>query len=152
MTEELGGDMLEQVIEGIFSMPCTLLVRGVGSEKYGRLFTKLQRAYSHRMKILKNTDLTHRKMYAASDMSLFFVPEEGEMKKCLLYGVVPISPEHDLLQDYDPVQEAGNSFLASPGTPWTWYAAFIRAIETYKLPYDWRTIQKHAMETIREEE
>ena len=151
MTDKLGGTEFAEVIEGILSLPCQLVVRGVGSAKYGKMFTELEGRHKHRMKILKDGEGLRRKMYAASDISLFFVPDGEELTHCLAYGAVPVSPEHDDLADYNPIQESGNAFIAAPHTPWTWYAALVRAIETYKLPYDWRTIQKHCMETKKDE-
>lgn len=150
MTDDLGGEEFDEVIGGVMSLQCQLIVRGIGSAKYGKIFTQLEHEYGHRVKILKDNDTLRRKMYAASDMSLFFAPNAKELEHCLAYGVVPISPEQDLLADYNPVQESGNAFIANPHTPWNWFAALVRATETYKLPYDWRTIQKHCMETISE--
>jgi len=152
MTDEQGGTEFEEVIGGIMSLNTELIVRGIGSEKYGKMFTQLEHEYGHRIKILKDEDDIVRKMYAAADMSLFFASaDEVELRHCLAYGSVPISPEQDLLADYNPVQESGNAFIASPHTPWNWFAALVRATETYKLPYDWRTIQKHCMETVNGE-
>ncbi len=151
MTDELGGQEFEEVIGGIMSLNCALIVRGVGSEKYGKMFTQLEREYGHRVKIIKDEEEIRRKMYASSDISLFFAPDDAELGHCLAYGAVPISPEQDLLADYNPVQESGNAFIANPHTPWNWFAALVRATETYKLPYDWRTIQKHCMESMNGE-
>ena len=70
-----------------------------------------------------------------------------ELAHCLQYGVVPIAPEVKELDDYNPVQETGNSFLFEQPTVWNAFAALVRAIETYKFPFDWRTIQRHGMES-----
>jgi hypothetical protein len=102
------------------------------------------------VKILPDEDVTRRKMYAASDGALFFTVDPVELQNCLAYGAIPIGPKQPGLENYDPVQESGNAFLADPLTSWTWFAALVRACETYKLPYDWRTIQQHAMETVKE--
>ncbi len=151
MSDELGGDVFEEVIEGIMSLDCQVVVRGVGSEKYGKLFTKLENDHGHRIRILKDTEDMQHKMYAAADIGLFFVPDGQDLINCLAYGAVPVSPKHKDLDDYNPIQESGNAFISNPQTSWTWYAALVRAIETYKLPYDWKTIQKHCMDTVKEE-
>lgn len=151
MSGDLGGKEFEEVLEGIFTLGCQLLVRGIGSPEYGKIFTKLERESPHRIKILRDDETLRRKLYAAADISLFFARDRGEeLLNCLAYGAVPVSPKQPLLQDYNPIQESGNAFLAEPHTPWTWFAALVRAIETYKLPYDWRTIQRHCMETVKE--
>ena len=151
MSEAQGGKELKEVLPGILSLNCQILVRGIGSEEYGKLFTMLEREYPHRVKILRDEEALERKMYAASDLGLFFASQkEGEeLLNCLSYGVVPIAPKQAPLEDYNPVQESGNAFLADPHTPWTWFAALVRSLETYKLPYDFRTIQRHCMETVQ---
>lgn len=153
MSEERGGEEFKEVLEGIVTLNCQVLVRGIGSPEYGKIFTKLERESNHRVKILRDDETLRRKMYAASDISLFFARDTGEeLLNCLAYGAVPVSPKQPLLQDYNPVQESGNAFLADPHTPWTFFAALVRSLETYKLPYDWRTIQRHCMETVKGEE
>jgi starch synthase len=151
MTDAQGGKEFQEVIAGILSLDCQIVVRGLGSETYGKLFTKLEQEYGHRVKIIQDEDALRRKMYAASDMAIFFAHDPEELPNCLAYGTVPISPQQKYLSDYNPIQESGNAFVADPFTSWTWFAALVRAIETYKLPYDWRTIQKHAMETVKGE-
>jgi glycogen synthase len=153
MSASQGGALLSEVLPGILSLPCQIIIRGIGSEEYGKLFTKLEHESPHRVKILPDEDTARRKIYAASDISLFFATdtEDEEVPNCLAYGAVPVASAQDPLIDYNPVQEAGNAFLADPATPWTWFAALVRAIETFKLPYDFRTIQRHCMETVQGE-
>lgn len=65
----------------------------------------------------------------------------------LRYGTVPIAPlQSDAeLHDYDPRTESGNAFLYAPGSVWSMYAGIVRAIETHKLPYDWKGLQRNGM-------
>jgi starch synthase len=150
MSDAQGGKELKEVLQGILPLHCQLLIRGVGSEEFGKLFTLLEKEYAHRIKILRDEETLRRKMYAASDLGLFFSSDdEAEIVNCLAYGAVPVSPSHPILQDYNPVQESGNAFVAEPHTSWTWFAALVRAHETYKLPYDFRTIQRHCMEAVQ---
>ncbi len=150
MSEPQGGKSFKEVLEGILSLNCQILVIGKGSEEFGKIFTTLEREYPHRVKILRDDETLERKMYAASDLGLFFSGAESEeLLNCLSYGTVPVSPAHPLLHDYNPVQESGNAFLADPQTPWSWFAALVRGLETYKLPYDFRTIQRQAMESVQ---
>jgi len=155
MSEEMGGTLFEEVLPGILSLSCQILVRGKGSQRYGEIFTTLEKEHPHRVHIVKDDPTVQRKLYAAADMGLFFAPmsrDDEETGNCLSYGVVPIAPPYDPLWNYDPVQEAGNSFTADPLNHWTWFAALARACETFKLPFDWRTIQRSAMETAKREE
>ncbi len=59
-----------------------------------------------------------RKMLAAADMALFFAPATTEdLKLALRYGVVPVSMPSTVLENYNPVQEAGNAFTYEAFVP-----------------------------------
>lgn len=150
MSDKLGGELLHATLPGILSLPLELLILGKGSEKYGAIFTKLAADQNHRVHIVADTERDVHQMLAATDMALFLTDasEQEDLLHCLRYGVVPVASTGTLhLNDYDPVQETGNAFLFEGSTSWGIFAAFVRAAETYKFPFDWRTIQRHAMET-----
>ncbi len=151
MTDALGGEVLQRLLPGLLaSTNAQLLILGKGSAEYGTLFTKIQKEYRHRIAIIPEKETDVHRMYAAADMALFLTnPPSKELTISLSYGVIPVSPSIDILENYNPVQEAGNSFLIEGKTEWHAFAALVRAIETYKFPYDWRTIQKHAMESVK---
>ncbi|MBI2635881.1 hypothetical protein HYW84_00975 [Candidatus Peregrinibacteria bacterium] len=151
MSEKLGGKLLEELLPGLLALPVEILVVGKGSAAYGMLFTKLAREHRHRMHIVADKEEPLRLMYGASDMALFIGDPGGvrELQICLASGVVPVSPPSPVLDDYDPVQESGNAFLFESPNVWLCFAALVRAMETYKLPFDWRTIQRNGMEAIR---
>ena len=153
MSEKLGGALLEEVLPGLLSLDIQLLILGKGSSKYGTLFTELAAKYGHAIAIISNEEVAIRKMYAAADMALFFEDPSGmeELPQALSYGVIPIAPETNVLADYNPVQEAGNSFLYKDKNVWHCFAAIVRAMETHKFPFDWRTIQRHCMESVQPE-
>lgn len=150
MSEKIGGELLEQVLPGLLSMDVQILILGKGSSKYGALFTELAKAHPHKIAIIPNEEVAMRKMYAAADMALFLSDPSGmsEVAEALSYGVVPISPTTGALEDYNPIQEAGNAFLYDKEDLWHCFAAVVRANETYKFPFDWRTIQRHCMESV----
>jgi glycogen synthase len=154
MTDQLGGELFKEVLPGILSLPVELLVLGKGSATYGSLFTKLAKEQSHRVAIVSDEETAFHKMIAAADMALFFTNpiEKKELGYCLQYGVVPIAPRCALLEDYNPVQETGNAFTFDTANKWNVFASLVRAAETHKFPFDWRTIERHCMETaIRKE-
>lgn len=150
MTEKLGGQLLESVLPGILELSAGVLIRGRGSPKYGEMFTKLAGAQSHRLKIIADDDVSYRKMLAGSDIALFLCDPKGsaEVADALRYGVIPVSLPSELLENYNPVQESGNAFIYEESTPWQCFASLVRALETLRFPYDWRTIQRHAMDSI----
>ncbi|MDD5041350.1 MAG: hypothetical protein PHX87_03710 [Candidatus Peribacteraceae bacterium] len=150
MSDALGGTLLKEFLPGLLSLPIELLVLGKGSADYGELFTQLAEERGHRIAIIPHDEDHVRKMLAASDIALFLTDptDMQELHACLQYGVVPVAQESRVLNDYNPVQETGNSFLAAESTPWLIFAALVRSLETFKFPFDWRTIQRHGMEAV----
>jgi starch synthase len=150
MTDQLGGKVLLELMPGLLSLPVEILIRGKGSAEYGTLFTKLSKEYSHRIAIVQDEHAALSKMFAASDMALFLTDptDTPELAYCLGYGTVPVSAACAGLVNYDPNQEKGDSFLYEKQNVWHAFGAIVRALETYRFPFDWRTIQRHGMEKI----
>ncbi len=150
MTEKLGGALFTELLPGLLTLPLELLVVGKGSATYGSLFTTLAKEHSHRVHIVPDTEDALNSMYAASDMALFLSDPRGteELKICLSSGIIPVSLPSSALENYDPVQESGNAFVSEAPNAWQCFAALVRGMETYKLPFDWKTIQKHGMESL----
>ena len=146
MSDEQGGKLLKEIVPGLLSLNVELLILGKGSDEYGQYFTELQKEHAHRVHIVAPKKEETQKMLAASDVALFLAEPNGAvLKECLAYGVVPVSPSKDGLDNYNAVQEKGNAFVYEGVTVWESFAAVVRAVETYKFPFDWRTIQKHCM-------
>ncbi|MBI4835668.1 MAG: hypothetical protein HY817_00240 [Candidatus Abawacabacteria bacterium] len=86
---------------------------------------------------------------AAGDIVI--TPPNGDQsftQSCLGYGIVPVAPVANGVQDYDPIWESGNGFIYQDYSVWSVFAAIVRALETFKLPYDWQRIQKNGMEGL----
>ncbi|MDP7069209.1 MAG: hypothetical protein QF815_01675 [Candidatus Peribacteraceae bacterium] len=151
MSEALGGSLLEQILPGLLSLDVQILILGKGSSQFGELFTKLSKDHPHRIAIIPNDEVSIRKMFAAADVALYFSDPAklSELPLGMSYGVVPVAPKTSALEDYNPVQEAGNGFLYNETDLWHCFAALVRAMETHKFPFDWRTIQKHCMESVK---
>ncbi|TSC97207.1 MAG: starch synthase [Candidatus Peregrinibacteria bacterium Greene1014_49] len=156
MTEALGGQVFRSMLPGLFTQSMELLILGKGSKEYGTLFTELQKEHGHRIAILPASEASVHKILAASDIALFLANVESspEVRACLSYGVIPVAPECDTLENYDPVQERGTGFLYAPAknpeqTAWSAFAALARALETFKFPFDWKTIQRQCMESTK---
>ena len=154
MTDKLGGALLQEVLPGLMSLGFELLILGKGSEEYGKIFTQLTKQNGHRIAILEDTDEKRRAMYAAADLALFLTDPSSlpELQLALRYGAVPIAPATKALENYNPVQESGNAFLYEKEDKWNCFAAIVRALETFKFPFDWRTIQRHCMESAQQED
>ena len=148
LSDKLGGALFEEILPGMLTLPMEILIVGKGSSKYGQLCTELAATHTHRIAIISNDEASLQKMYAAADVALFLSDSTGmtEVEECLSYGVVPVAPSTNSLDDYNPIQETGNAFLYEGSTHWHTFGALVRAMETFKFPFDWRTIQRHCME------
>lgn len=151
MSDQLGGDMLKEILPGLLSLPIEILILGKGENSYGALFTELAEKHRHRVHIVAPKSEEVSKMYAAADMAIFLTDPTSlpELATAMQYGAVPITPECRPLENYDPVQESGNAFTYEPGNGWLAFASLVRAVETYKLPFDWRTILKQCMGSVK---
>lgn len=149
-SDSLGGALLEAVLPGLLETNVGIVIRGRGSKKYGETFTALAGQHPHRIAIIQDNERMVRRMLAGADMAIFFAEQDeaGERENALRYGTIPISLPMQGLENYNPVQESGNSFIFSSPTHWQCFAAVVRALETFKFPYDWRTIQRHAMDSM----
>ncbi|MCF7844552.1 MAG: hypothetical protein K9M03_01860 [Kiritimatiellales bacterium] len=149
MTDALGGKLMEEILSGLLTLPVELLIRGKGSAQYGELFTKLAKENSHRIAIIPDKEEAVHAMYAAADAALYFADpaELKELHESLRFGVVPITPDCKDLDAYDPIQESGCAFTYEELNVWHCFAAIVRALETQKFPFDWRTVQRYCMES-----
>ncbi|MFC1810960.1 hypothetical protein ACFLZH_05655 [Patescibacteria group bacterium] len=65
----------------------------------------------------------------------------SEIKKAWENGVIPITAKFDnSITDYNPNNESGNAFVFENANQWEIFAAVVRAVETFKFPYDWKFI------------
>lgn len=78
-----------------------------------------------------------------------FEPSGLTQMEAMRYGVVPIVRKTgglaDSVTDYDAANQTGMGFMFGPFDNYAFYGAIIRALETYKYPKLWESIQKRAM-------
>jgi hypothetical protein len=86
------------------------------------------------------------KLLEASDMSLIF--SFSDVQEILLNGTVPISPNRKEIADYDPNRETGNGFVYKENDHWCAFATLVRAVETFRFPYDWTNIVKKGVSSV----
>lgn len=58
-------------------------------------------------------------------------------------GIVPVMKKglHHDAENYNPVEEAGNSFLFHELSAWQVYGAIVRAVENFAFSYDWENLR-----------
>lgn len=93
---------------------------------------------------MKNREL----LLEACDMALTF--DFNDVEELLLNGVIPLSLKRKELSDYDPKKETGNSFLYSKNNVWEVFATIVRALETFKFPYDWKHLMREGVESVKD--
>lgn len=78
-------------------------------------------------------------LFSGCDAVICF--SEKSVDDCFVSGIVPIASV-DLRNavNYDPNHETGNSFVFEKKDAWQIFAATVRAIETYRFPFDWKWI------------
>lgn len=81
------------------------------------------------------------RLLLACDMALVFDRQHDLLKLLMKYGVVIIGEEASpFLENYHPNTESGNAFTYTRRDLWSIFATLVRALETYKFPYDWQNI------------
>jgi starch synthase len=148
VSEKLGGELLKELMPGLLALPLDVVILGKGSTSYGEYLTEMSHEHDQRIAIVPNDEKHIRKMFAAADMALFLTDATDlpELDAALQYGTVPVCPHTKKIKSYDPNQESGEGFFIDKLTVWHSFAAIVRALETFRFPYDWRTIQKSAMQ------
>lgn len=78
---------------------------------------------------------------AAYEAADFVIALDSNAEPILEKGCVPIAQmDGDGTVDYNPIAEKGNGFYFKNPTAWEIFAAIVRALETYKFPYDWENL------------
>ena len=149
LTDKNNLSIIQDIMNGILEQPVEIVLTGIGTAKYQKYFTDLAESNNTKIAIANNSDEDLRKIYAASDIILIPALSDEcleEAKNAMRYGAIPIIPPQDFASDYDPNQEKGNAFIYTKDSPWNLFATLIRALESFRFPYDFKNIQVSAME------
>lgn len=88
--------------------------------------------------IIPYSAASRKHVLEACDMALCF--GFNDVEEMLLHGTIPISGARSEVEDYNPNRETGNGFIYKNTSHWGVFAALVRALETFKFPYDWNHI------------
>lgn len=66
-------------------------------------------------------------------------------------GIVPVALRglHKELENYNPIEEAGNAFLFPKASCWSVYGTLVRALENFNFSYDWKNLQSEVKSLTR---
>ena len=95
---------------------------------------------------LSYSQANRKKTLEASDMAIVF--PFNDVQEMLLHGTIPITSLRPEVADYNPNRETGNSFIFTDQNQWAIFAALVRAVETFKFPYDWNHIVRQGLKSV----
>ncbi len=152
LTPQNGGEILEEILKGIVALPIKIGVRAIGTEKFQKVLGDFAENHHEKIAIVPDEESGLRKILAASDAVLFLADgAENEFlaRSALSYAALPIAPigMRHIVEDYNPNQESGTGFLFQEQSIWLAFAAIVRALENFRFPYDFKNIQKSAIES-----
>lgn len=89
------------------------------------------------------TQVEKKKIMQAAD---FAIELSSNIVPILKTGCVPVAQLNgDSTVEYNPLHEKGNGFYFKDSTKWEIFAALIRALETYKFPFDWENLIREVL-------
>ncbi|NWJ98883.1 MAG: glycogen synthase [Chloroflexi bacterium] len=154
LANQKGFDLLAQIIEPLMQLELQFVLMGTGDPFYHELFRQIAQRYPHKASFyLTFNNPMAQKIYGGSD--LFLMPSRFEpcglgQMIAMRYGSIPIVRETgglaDTVKNVDPRHDVGNGFTFDEYSAMPFYAAIIRALETYKYPQIWRNLMRRDMQ------
>ncbi len=148
-----GIDLVEQAMPHLLHLGLQVVVIGTGDRRYEDMFRRWAGEAPHQVSASIGFDAAlAQRTYAGADM--LWMPSRFEpcglaQLIALRYGTVPVVRETgglaDTIRDYDPVAATGNGFTFDAYDPWQFYAAVVRAAETFRHPAPWSWLVRRDM-------
>jgi len=153
LASQKGFDILADVVDHILDLGVQFVLLGVGDQYYHQMFSQIAQKYPNQAAAFFTFDTPlGQRIYAGADM--FLMPSRFEpcglgQMIAMRYGCVPVARATgglvDTIEDFDPRTGRGTGFLFGPYNRWALFAAVVRALEAYKNPDTWRSIQRQGM-------
>jgi starch synthase len=148
-----GLDLIEQAAPKLLALGLQLVVIGTGDRRYEDMFRRWAAEHPRQVAVSIGFDpALVQRIYAGADM--LWMPSRFEpcglaQLIALRYGTVPVVRATgglaDTVRDYDPVAETGNGFRFDAYDAWQFFAAVVRAAETFRHPKSWAWLVQHDM-------
>ena len=148
-----GLDLIEQAMPELVQLGLQVVVIGTGDRRYEDMFRRWASELPHQVAVAIGFDSSlAQRIYAGADM--LWMPSRFEpcglaQLIALRYGTIPVVRATgglaDTIRDYDPVAQRGNGFRFGPYDPWQFFAAVVRAAETFRHPEVWAWLVQHDM-------
>ena len=148
-----GLDLVEQALPAILQLGLQLVVIGTGDRRYEDMFRRWAAEKPGTVSAIIGFDpAMAQRIYAGADM--LWMPSRFEpcglaQLIALRYGTIPVVRATgglaDTIKDYDPVASTGSGFTFELYDPWHFFAAVVRAWETYRHHSVWSWLVRRAM-------
>jgi starch synthase len=148
-----GLDLVEQSMDQLLHLGLQVVVIGTGDRRYEDMFRRWSGQVPHQVSVNIGFDAAlAQRIYAGADM--LWMPSRFEpcglaQLIALRYGTIPVVRETgglaDTIRDYEPVSATGNGFTFDSYDAWQFFAAVVRAAETFRHPTLWAWLVKLAM-------
>ena len=154
LADQKGFDLLEPMIEPLLKeVGVQWVLLGTGDKHYENFFRKIEDRYPGQAAVFLTFDAAlAQRIYGGADM--FLMPSRYEpcglgQMIAMRYGTVPVVHRTgglaDTVVDYQPATGVGNGFAFENYTAHACLAAIVRAVEAFRRPGEWRTLQRHGM-------
>jgi ADP-glucose type glycogen/starch synthase len=148
-----GLDLVEQAMPHLLHLGLQVVVIGTGDRRYEDMFRRWAGEVPHQVFASIGFDAAlAQRVYAGADM--LWMPSRFEpcglaQLIALRYGTIPVVRETgglaDTIRDYNAVAATGNGFTFDAYDAWEFFAAVVRAAETFRHPELWTWLVRHAM-------
>ena len=148
-----GFDLIEQALPELLMLGLQVVVIGTGDRRYEDMFRRYAGEHPRQVAVAIGFDAAlAQRIYAGADM--LWMPsrfEPGGLAQliALRYGTIPVVRATgglaDTIRDYDPAAQRGNGFRFGPYDPWQFFAAVVRAAETFRHQGVWAWLVQRAM-------
>ena len=148
-----GFDLIEQAMPELVQLGVQVAVVGTGDRRYEDMLRRWAGQLPRQVAVAVGFDpALVQRIYAGADM--LWMPsrfEPGGLAQliALRYGTIPVVHATgglaDTIRDYDPATRKGNGFTFGAYDAWQFFAAVVRAAETYRHQSVWSGLVQHAM-------
>lgn len=133
--------ILQEIIDGIASIGIQLVFVEPKDSEVLESLKGFAKKYPHSVKVLNKKQIVPD----AFDIALLDEVNSEKLEELKEHRMVPLAGKGVI--QFDPIEERGNGFVYESKNPWSLFAAFVRAAETYRFPYDWQNIVKSVIKT-----
>ena len=148
-----GLDLVEAAMPALLGLGVQVVVIGTGDRRYEDMFRRWAAERPGQVVAMIGFDAAlAQRIYAGADM--LWMPSRFEpcglaQLIALRYGTIPVVRATgglaDTIHDYDPVAGTGNGFTFEAYDAWQFFAAVVRAAETYRHPSLWTWLVRRAL-------